>query len=30
MNAKLAGEKGWITISGNFVSNDDIAKHLPN
>ena len=29
MTAKLAGEKGWIPISGNFVSADDIATHWP-
>ena len=29
MTAKLAGEKGWIPISGNFVSDDDIATHWP-
>jgi len=29
MTAKLAGEKGWIPISGNFVSTDDIATHWP-
>ena len=29
MTAKLAGEKGWIPISGNFVDAKDIATHWP-
>ena len=29
MTAKLAGEKGWIPISGNFVDANDIATHWP-
>ena len=29
MTAKLAGEKGWIPISGNFVDSNDIATHWP-
>jgi|TARA_B110000503_G_scaffold88686_1_gene134477 alkanesulfonate monooxygenase SsuD/methylene tetrahydromethanopterin reductase-like flavin-dependent oxidoreductase (luciferase family) len=29
MTATLAGEKGWIPISGNFVDAKDIATHWP-
>jgi len=29
MTAKLAGEKGWIPISGNFIEAKDIATHWP-
>ena len=29
MTAKLAGEKGWIPISGNFIDAKDIATHWP-
>jgi alkanesulfonate monooxygenase SsuD/methylene tetrahydromethanopterin reductase-like flavin-dependent oxidoreductase (luciferase family) len=29
MTAKLAGQKGWIPISGNFVNAQDIATHWP-
>ncbi len=29
MTAKLAGEKGWIPISGNFVNAKDVATHWP-
>jgi len=29
MTAKLAGERGWIPISGNFVEVNDIATHWP-
>jgi alkanesulfonate monooxygenase SsuD/methylene tetrahydromethanopterin reductase-like flavin-dependent oxidoreductase (luciferase family) len=29
LTAKLAGERGWIPISGNFVDAKDIATHWP-
>ena len=29
MTSKLAGEKGWIPISGNFIDAKDIATHWP-
>lgn len=29
MTSKLAGERGWIPISGNFVDANDIATHWP-